>query len=174
MQLAAAALELVAALTVAQAWDGQGCSRTSGDGTAPRMSCAPWLGGGDVSLPRPGPAEVSELVVLGAGRHSSHAAQAHPDQTSPVMLARRAFARVARSQPLARHLNVLVGWGSHSGTATFLADQLADDISSAGMQAKAVDQREITLDTISQVRTPPMRLLRCPCGSAIACKSAPW
>ncbi|KAA0159095.1 hypothetical protein FNF31_05045 [Cafeteria roenbergensis] len=68
------------------------------------------------------------------------------------MLARRAFARVARPQPLARHLNVLVGWGSHSGTATFLADQLADDISSAGMQAKAVDQREITLDTISKAK----------------------
>ncbi len=77
------------------------------------------------------------------------------------MLARRAFARVARPQPLARHLNVLVGWGSHSGTATFLADQLADDISSAGMQAKAVDQREITLDTISKVRAQPVQLPRC-------------
>jgi len=73
------------------------------------------------------------------------------------MLARRMVARsgarlVSASRFHARNVSVTVGWGSHSGTASFLADQLADELQGAGLPAKAVDQRQVTLDTISKVR----------------------
>jgi hypothetical protein len=45
-----------------------------------------------------------------------------------------------------------VAFATHSGKAAMLANQLADDLQSSGIVASAVDQRDITLDTIAQVR----------------------
>jgi len=42
----------------------------------------------------------------------------------------------------------MVTWGSQSGTATFLSEQLTDELRGAGVDAEAMDQRSVTLDSI--------------------------
>jgi hypothetical protein len=61
---------------------------------------------------------------------------------------------------------VLVSWGSQSGTATFLAEQLSDELQGQGVEAEALDQRSLTLSVLKEVRMS-MAGGTDPCGAVL-------